>query len=106
MSHTPGPWRACKNGECSCGYIFGEGGEVYVAQAIGEKNVDEYGCPDPHPLLATQKANARLIAKAPEQYECLKQIRRIAEDEPDSDVALGQILGVCDKLIAQSETNK
>lgn len=60
VKHTPGPWRACLDGECSCGYVFGDDGNVYVAKALGPDDEEE-----PHPTREVQKANARLIAAAP-----------------------------------------
>lgn len=77
--HTPGPWRACKDGRCSCGYIFGDNGEVYVAQAIHESNVDQMGCPDPHPTRECGDANLRLIAAAPDMLAAL--IRLVKYDD-------------------------
>lgn len=59
--HTPGPWKACLNGECECGYVFGDGGDVYVARALGPGDEE-----DPRPTREMQKANARLIAAAPD----------------------------------------
>lgn len=75
MTHTPGPWTYCgtARGGCQCGYIFGDGGRAYVAQAISERNVDALGCPDPHPTADAGKANARLIAAAPDMLAALWQ---------------------------------
>lgn len=72
---TEGPWRGCHNGTCPCGYIFGDEGEVYVAQAIGPGNVQN-GMPDPYPTEEAQTANAHLIAAAPELYEALSAARQ------------------------------
>lgn len=66
VAHTAGPWVQCKDGDCTCGFIFGAAGQVYVAQAFGEPNVDEHGLPDPHPTGEECGANARLISAAPD----------------------------------------
>ena len=31
---TAGPWTGCHNGECPCGYIFGDGGKAYIAKTM------------------------------------------------------------------------
>jgi hypothetical protein len=74
--HTLGPWRACKDGNRVCGYIFGDGGQVYVAQAINEKLTDVQGCPDPYPTEETALANLRLIVAAPAMLAMLEKAER------------------------------
>lgn len=63
---TPGPWAECKDGNCSCGYVFGAGGEVYVAKLL---TLDDEV--DPVAAFEQLTANAHLIAAAPELYEAL-----------------------------------
>lgn len=65
--HTPGPWQACKEGDCQCGMIWDVTGNCLVAVAQGETEhlkLDQSG-PDCTPPDDAQKANARLIAAAP-----------------------------------------
>jgi hypothetical protein len=58
VSHTKEPWVVCgtsRNG-CTCGYIFGDNGEAYVAQALTiRNNVDPVASED------AAKDNARRI---------------------------------------------
>ncbi len=72
--HTPGPWQACHDGKCKCGYVFGDGGRVFVAKAIGRGD----GV-DPWPIEEIQRANARLIAAAPELLEACEEFVRKCE---------------------------
>jgi hypothetical protein len=88
---TPGPWRACHEGECSCGQVWcddypvatvtrGKWGDTYPAieQQDGTGSIErkyeavikmiEYG--EVSNELA--EANARLIAAAPQLYESAK----------------------------------
>lgn len=79
IEHTPGPWTRCgeDRGGCKCGYVFGHGGQVYVAQAIGERTIDRYLGPDPYPTNDVALANARLIAAAPKMLDLLRRMDRI-----------------------------
>ena len=65
--HTPGPWEGCHDGKCKCGYIFGDGGKVFVAKAIGEGDMV-----DPYPNREAQIANAKLLIAAPDLLEACK----------------------------------
>jgi len=111
MAHTPGQWWIDEDGDCLC---------------ICEGEVNEYGereevailhCNRPS-LRATQPANARLIAAAPEM---LKQLRAVRDDigalacdtngwrEWDAttvDELLGSRLVRLDDLIAKAEGGK
>ncbi len=56
---TKGPWAACKGGECSCGYIFGDNGVAYIAKTLTlHDDVDPVTTPE------AAQHNARLIAEA------------------------------------------
>ena len=72
---TPGPWRACRAGDCSCGQIFGGDGNSVVARAFGRADLDEA---DVVPDEAAQLANARLISAAPEMYDALAPFAEFA----------------------------
>ena len=91
---TPGPWKACNDGKCSCfivsgadhpvaKVISGKWGDDYPAlRLVGPTSLEQkveaymeqitYGEIDP----AEAKANAMLIAAAPRMYEALLRIRR------------------------------
>jgi hypothetical protein len=71
--HTPGPWDYCGSSSdrspCFCGYIFGAGGNVYVAKCLSlDDDVDPVANDE------MRKANARLIAAAPELLEALEAL--------------------------------
>lgn len=55
---TPGPWTACHEGDCSCGYIFGLGGEAYILKAL--TIADEV---DPVSTEEQAKRNAKFIVR-------------------------------------------
>lgn len=80
--HTPTPWQGCKNGDCQCGYIFGDEGEVYVAQALNPKNIGPSG-PDPYPTFECGQSNAKFIVRA---VNCHDELL----------AALKEALAVCD----------
>ncbi|MEE9611578.1 MAG: hypothetical protein V3W19_10015 [Desulfatiglandales bacterium] len=94
-NHSPGPWRACREGKCSCGFIWsttadhpvakvesGEWGDGYPAlrvveepSIVGKVQVEAYmdriayGRVDPE----VAQQNALLIAMSPEMLSLLQQ---------------------------------
>ena len=62
---TPGPWRACHDGDCPCGFIWSGDGNIHVATVHDEHALgqDWYGA-DCAVKADTRKANARLIVRA------------------------------------------
>lgn len=67
--HTPGPWRLLKSCDASPHLVA-------LGQPIGCIEIPHYGYSDPDGSIgATQLANARLIAAAPELLEALKATR-------------------------------
>lgn len=66
--HTTGPWRACHEGDCTCGMIWSTAEDCVVAAALSSCNRFEgyTGGEGVKPGSETYKANARLIAAAPD----------------------------------------
>lgn len=87
--HTPGPWKITHkhpDPDTAKGYMEimqsnGSGFEIGISCSICE----QYLADDP-----IQKANAHLIAAAPDILEALKQLVKINEDHDDS---IAKILG-------------
>jgi len=114
--HTPGPWKACNNGECSCLIISSADNPVAKVMSgkwvddfpalrlVGDSTLDQkteaymeqipYGEIDP----AVAKANALFIVRACNAHEgLLEALRAIADPavpnslgEPDSRLYLAQ----------------
>jgi hypothetical protein len=68
-THTPTPWTIERDGTTLCM------GNQHVAQAIAPDGAS----------LAEQRANARLIAAAPELYEALHELLAALDDSATSD---------------------
>lgn len=84
--HTPGPWSACHEGACECGFIWDASEEVHVASvhdvtALGQS---WYGS-DIAVTAEEREANARLISAAPDLLVALvwaqKQLRMLVTDD-------------------------
>lgn len=90
--HTPGPW--CLNN----GAIIGNNGGTFVAeeprlqwQATFLKDSNSLPVEKQQQIIAEAKANARLIAAAPELLEALRLARKYVADMPilgDEDLAI------------------
>lgn len=67
MTHSPGPWTACKaaGGTCTCGLIWDATGEYVIATVV--RSDDDHDKPP-----ALFHANRRLIAAAPDLMKALK----------------------------------
>lgn len=78
-THTPGPWTACREGECQCGFIWGADGDTHVASVHGPNvlGADYYGS-DVACDAETQKSNIRLIRAAPELLKQAKEFDRLS----------------------------
>ena len=78
--HSKAPWKACRYGECRCGFIWSADGQTHVASVHGPDALGEdwYGS-DIACNEETKQANARLIAAAPELLEALKVTVRMLE---------------------------
>lgn len=57
LKHTPGPWESCGDGDCGCGFIYGE--DYIIARA-------KYDYDDIILNSETVRANSLLIAAAPD----------------------------------------
>lgn len=99
---TDGPWSACKDGECSCGFIWDGSGQVHVATAHDSAALgrDYYGS-DTAVVASQRAANARLIACAPELFSLLKQYRYESSGSGRVDV-LFRLNAQADALIAKA----
>lgn len=77
-THTPGPWRACRQGECTCGTVWSLPSDFPVCTARDRVAVVHKEMADaPDMVYATipreeAQANARLIAAAPDMLEALR----------------------------------
>ena len=73
--HTPGPWKRCGEDRdgCPCGLVYATGADFGIATTY----LSEYGFEAPMPDVEARKANARLIAAAPEMLETLEWLDSI-----------------------------
>jgi hypothetical protein len=81
MSHTPGPWTvphfAKEDSGCHCGYVFDNEGEYTVCEVFFQDESDEYG---QNPPIDQAKANARIIAAAPDLADVAYMVLDTATD--------------------------
>lgn len=97
--HSPGPWKACQNGECPCGHtwsipddfpvctVLNEGG-INVRHAVAIVHTHMADAPDIiYATLSAEraKANLHLIAAAPELFEALKALCEVYEHGADNE---------------------
>jgi len=78
--HTPGPWQACGHdrGGCECRMVWSLPDDVVVAAATMAP--DEICCGEGIADMEIAKANARLIAAAPDLLEACERAADIEED--------------------------
>jgi hypothetical protein len=77
--HTPGPWTVRP--------ATGEGDNIVTTLATSGARINTRLfeiTADANPTPADQKANARLIARAPEMYEALNEIADLLTTHPDA----------------------
>ena len=86
---TPGPWRACHDGDCPCGFIWSGDGNIHVATVHDEHALgqDWYGA-DCAVKADTRKANARLIVRAvnchADLVAALKEVLALSDRKHDA----------------------
>lgn len=107
MRHTPGPWKVVSDPNCDAigdRHAFGvqqEPNKWIVADVNGDLED-----------AAQIKANAYLIAAAPELLDALKEMRARLQRVDDLDVALGENVGAfeaiarADAAIAKAESGQ
>jgi hypothetical protein len=95
---TPGPWHACKSGNCKCGFVScddypvakvtrGEWGDTWPSiRIVGETSLDLKaepfmdGCMYGSVNDETAIANAKLIAAAPDMAEALRPFAALCDE--------------------------
>jgi len=81
--HTPGPWHVSEGGESVCASNNGRGGpDSRQVAMVSDPN-------DPMHANPIAKANAKIIAAAPEMLETLNNAARQLSLIPDLDMAIG-----------------
>lgn len=73
---TPGPWSKAHLNEmgCRCGYVFSEGSETVAKVLYNDKEDANYCRYEEYLSLETARANAALIAAAPDMYAALEEL--------------------------------
>lgn len=104
VTFTPGPWTACKDGDCPCGFIWDASEEIHVASAHGREDVGQswYGA-DVAVSEDEQKANALLIAATPELFVRLSDLVAIIEKAGLLNLSNGVELGATSWYAKASE---
>ena len=91
--HTPGPWKASKGGPNGCPVVGSERG-LMVCMLSHSVNIPSH--------VDQAKANAYLIATAPEMLEAMRkasQLASIASDWNLYEVEIdGEMVGICDLM--------
>jgi hypothetical protein len=77
FKHTPGPWHACHDGNCSCGMVWSKSQDTLVATAMSSCRKNEtYNMGEGLQNTSEAfKANTKLIAAAPELLEALARVK-------------------------------
>lgn len=104
FAFTPGPWRACQGGKCSCRQVWSIPGDVpvFTANAKGEQvaiGLAHHKWGDAPDIIygvipeSSTFANARLIAAAPDLYAAvvlaraeLDRFKPVGADEPSPSI--------------------
>jgi len=82
----PGPWHACKDGDCLCGMVWANDGKTHLATAhhISQASKDDLEANELYPQdREITKAVARAIAAIPEREREIERLRRAEADARD-----------------------
>lgn len=88
--HTPGPWAACKDGDCPCGMVWSKPADFNVATAHIRSPCDEREMWDKEMSAEERRANARLIAAAPKLLDACK----VAAAALDKMASTASVIGI------------
>jgi len=72
--YSKSPWRACHDGDCLCGQIWSVTDDICIAHVLSASDEDYTGGEGVIAGGATFKANAKLMAAAPELYESVQNL--------------------------------
>lgn len=104
--HTPGPWRlphfVSEDSGCDCGYIFANDDRM---GAVASVHFHKRECDD-NPPKDEAKANARLIAAAPDLLEALKAVAALDECEAHFEDAFERLLPQIRAAISKAEPSQ
>lgn len=81
---TPGPWEACRNGECPCRMVWSKPYDMVVAVAIAASD-EKYTCGEGIVDKDMLRANSLLIAAAPELYDAVLMLYTYCDHQPTLD---------------------
>lgn len=73
-NYSKAPWRACNDGDCSCGLIWSVADDVCIAHVLSSADEDYTGGEGVVFRSPKFKANANLLAAAPELYESVQNL--------------------------------
>lgn len=72
--YSKSPWRACHEGDCSCGQIWSVTDDICIAHVLSASDEDYTGGEGVAFESPKFKANAKLMAAAPELYESVQNL--------------------------------
>ena len=92
--HTPGSWHVGKVGKYVPNRVYNDNGWLVAITLNYEASTINYEERPPYPeLYEIQKANARLIAAAPDMMDVLKRLRALM----DGKSSVGSSIRYCDR---------
>lgn len=90
--HTPGPWRIGDAGAAIFGPKTDAPSPATIVSAMGKAGGD----------VSAMRANARLIAAAPDMLNALRDVAAISTGY-DSEEIIGDIQAICARVIQQAQ---